>query len=176
MTSHRTDIDPNAPRTTRPVHYLLGLLRLSIGWTFLWAFLDKTFGLDFSTPSAESWLNGGSPTTGYLDNATSGPLADFYQSLSGQAWVDWLFMIGLLGVGLALMLGIGVRIAAVAGALMLVMMWSAALWPETNPFMDYHLTESLALGVLALTSSGRYLGLGAVWEKVPFVAANRWLI
>lgn len=49
------------------------------------------------------------------------------------------------------MLGIGVRIAAVAGALMLVMMWSAALWPETNPFMDYHLTESLALGVLALT-------------------------
>lgn len=27
----------------------------------------------------------------------------------GQAWVDWLFMLGLLGIGLALLFGIGMR-------------------------------------------------------------------
>ena len=48
-------------------------------------------------------------------------------------------MIGLLGIGLALMLGIGMRVAVVSGVAMLVMMWSAYLAPENNPFMDDHL-------------------------------------
>nr|WP_281172687.1 hypothetical protein [Jiangella gansuensis] len=29
----------------RAVRYALAALRLSLGWTFLWAFFDKTFGL-----------------------------------------------------------------------------------------------------------------------------------
>ncbi len=177
-TTYHHDVPSSADTTTatRPVHVLLGLARLGMGWTFLWAFLDKTFGLGFSTERADSWINGGSPTAGYLGHATTGPLADFYQSLGGQAWVDWLFMIGLLGIGLALMLGIGVNIAAVSGALMLVLMWSATLWPATNPFMDEHLIEALLLGILALTASGRYLGLGRTWERLPIVAKNRWLV
>ncbi|MBM9463825.1 DoxX family membrane protein [Aeromicrobium sp. YIM 150415] len=152
------------------------MARLSMGWMFLWAFLDKTFGLGFSTDRADSWVNGGSPTAGFLGHATTGPLADFYQGLGGQAWVDWLFMIGLLGIGLALMLGIGVNIASVSGAVMLVLMWSAMLWPATNPFMDEHLVQALLLGILALTASGRYLGLGRMWENLPVVKKNRWLV
>ena len=57
---------------------------------------------------------------------------------SGQ-WADWLFMIGplsLLGIGLALVLGFTMRIAASAGVAMLVLMWSAVLPPANNPFMD----------------------------------------
>ena len=48
-------------------------------------------------------------------------------------------MLGLLGIGVALILGIGMRVAAVAGALLLVLMWTAVLPPENNPFMDDHL-------------------------------------
>lgn len=174
-----------APATTtgvdhpdvRPValQYVLAALRLALGWTFLWAFLDKTFGLGYATPSENAWIDGGSPTTGYL-SGVEGPFGDFFNDLAGNTWVDWIFMIGLLGIGLALILGIGMRIAAVAGVLMLGMMYLASLPLDNNPFMDEHITEALMIVVLALTFSGRYLGLGRYWERIPFVQKNRWLI
>ncbi len=52
---------------------LIGL-RLSLGFLFLWAFLDKTFGLGYSTPSAHAWIRGGSPPKGFLSGANVGPL------------------------------------------------------------------------------------------------------
>lgn len=164
----------------RALPYVLGVLRLSLGWVFLWAFLDKLFALGFATGrnpetgvvdrfGPDAWINGGSPTLGFLKFGTDGPFASFYQSFAGAAWADWLFMIGLAGIGLALMLGIGMRVAAVSGALMLVLMWSAALPPANNPFMDDHLVYALALIALALAGAGRTLGLGKVWEQLPFV-------
>nr|WP_230204906.1 hypothetical protein [Parafrankia elaeagni] len=43
---------------------LLTATRVSLGWIFLWAFLDNLFGLGHETPSAQAWVNGGSPTDG----------------------------------------------------------------------------------------------------------------
>ncbi len=42
---------------------------------------------------------------------------------------DWLFMLGLLGVGLALLLGIGLRVAAVSGTVLFAMLWLSQ-WPS----------------------------------------------
>jgi thiosulfate dehydrogenase (quinone) large subunit len=39
---------------------------------------------------------------GSLRFGPDGPLAGFYPGLAGAARADWLFMIGLLGIGLAL--------------------------------------------------------------------------
>lgn len=50
----------------------IALLRLSIGFVFLWAFLDKLFGLGYATPGARAWINGGSPTKGFLSNVDIG--------------------------------------------------------------------------------------------------------
>src|SRR6478672_9186004 len=50
-------------------------LRLALGIEFLWAFLDKTFGLGYATPTARAWINGGSPTKGFLSHVSSGPLS-----------------------------------------------------------------------------------------------------
>lgn len=161
-----------SPRARTALRYVGAAIRLCLGWVFLWAFLDKLFGLGHETPPEEAWLEGGQPTAGFLGNATSGPLAGFYQGLAGLAWVDWLFMIGLLGVGLALILGIGMRIAAVAGALLLVLMWSAVLPPANNPFMDDHLVDALVLVALALGDAGRTLGLGGWWQRTALV--RRW--
>ncbi len=176
---------PTAPQDgTRPVspvvesggqvalRYVNAVIRLALGWIFLWAFLDKTFGLGHETPSDAAWIHGGQPTAGFLVNATTGPFADFYRDLAGQAWVDWVFMIGLLGIGLALVLGIGMRIAAAAGAIMLVLMWTAVLPPANNPFMDDHLVYALVLVALALAGAGRTLGLGRWWESTALV--RRW--
>ena len=149
--------------------YALAIARISIGWVFLWAFLDKTFGLGFATASEDAWVNGGSPTFGFLNFATEGKVFhDFFAGLAGPA-ADWLFMAGLLGIGLALILGIGMRIAAGAGATMLTLMWAAELRLENNPFMDDHIVYAVVLVALAIYGAGRYLGLGKVWEKLPIV-------
>lgn len=51
---------------SRAARASLALLRLATGWIFLWAFLDKTFGLGFSTPIDRAWINGGTPSQGFL--------------------------------------------------------------------------------------------------------------
>jgi thiosulfate dehydrogenase (quinone) large subunit len=149
--------------------YAFAVARIMLGLVFLWAFVDKLFGLGFSTEREAAWINGGSPTFGFLSFGTEGPLAAFYQGIAGAWWADWLFMIGLLGIGLAVALGIGLRAAAVTGTLLLVMMWSAALPPANHPFLTYHLIYVAMLIGFALAGTGRVFGLGARWEKTALV-------
>ncbi len=156
----------------RAYRYTMAATRLAMGWVFLWPFLDKMFGLGHETVSAKSWVNGGSPTSGFLGKGTSGPLASFYQGMAGAAWADWLFMAGLLGIGVALLLGVALRPAAASGALLMVLMWSAVLPPANNPFLDDHLVYALVLVLLALAGAGRTLGLAHAWERLPLV--NRY--
>lgn len=157
-----------APAAAR-VGYVWALTRLSLGWLFLWAFLDKAFGLGVDTPGAESWVNGGSPTSGFLTFGTRGPLAGVFQHMAGEAWVDWLYMLALLGLAIALILGIGMRIAAVAGATLLALIWAARLWPERNPFMDQHIIYALVLFGLAWGNAGDIWGLGRWWSSQQLV-------
>jgi thiosulfate dehydrogenase [quinone] large subunit len=172
--------------TSRWSRHVAAVIRLSLGWVFLWAFLDKAFalghgtGVDAQTGTTDyfgpaAWIHGGSPTAGFLGFGVDGPLAGFYSGLAGNALVDWAFMIGLLGIGLALMLGIGMRIAAVSGVVLLVMMWSATLPPANNLFMDDHLIYALVLILLALIGAGRTWGLGKAWERIPVVQDHAFL-
>ena len=78
-------------------------------------------------------------------------------------------MLGLLGIGLALTLGIGMRIAAAAGVLLLTLMWAAGLRLENNPFMDDHIVYAIVLVALAIYGAGRTLGLGRAWENLSIV-------
>lgn len=178
-------VHEETPRHTA-YRYTLAVTRLALGWTFLWAFLDKLFALGFSTgrdPETgvvdrfgdAAWINGGSPTEGFLKFAADGPFKGFYNSIAGDVWTNWMFMGGLLAIGLALTLGVAMRIAAGSGALLLVMMWTVVLPPENNPFMDDHLIYALVLVVLALTSAGKTLGLGRTWEKISLVSNHESL-
>ncbi|MDN5767734.1 MAG: DoxX family protein [Humibacillus sp.] len=153
----------------------MAVTRIALGLTFLWAFFDKMFGLGYSTPSARSWISGGSPTKGFLSHVEVGPLSDFFQGLAGNTVVDWVFMLGLLGIGLAFTFGIAMWISAISGAVMLMMMW-AAEWPlaqmtssgqpsgSTNPIIDYHLIYALTMITLALLGAGRVWGLARQWR------------
>ena len=84
-------------------------------------------------------------------------------------------MLGLLAIGVALLLGIGMRIAAIAGALLLVLMWSASLPPASNIFMDDHLIYDLVLLGLAVVGAGNTLGLGQWWTHTSIVRRHPWL-
>ena len=161
--------------TYKNAWYALALARIMLGFVFLWAFLDKTFGLGFATESAKAWVNGGSPTTGFLQHGVNpeSPFAAVFNGLAGMAWVDWLFMLALLGIGLALVLGIGLRVAAVAGTILMVLMWAALLPLENNPVVDDHLIYAALLWVVAL--SRREWSLTDWWLSQDFVKKNKWL-
>jgi thiosulfate dehydrogenase [quinone] large subunit len=178
----RATREPVAMSTAAPhgrydtaIRYVLAGVRLALGWVFLWAFLDKTFGLGHDTVAAKSWINGGSPTKGFLGSASKGPFSGFYHSIAGNGVIDALFMVSLLGIGVALILGIGMRVAATAGVVLTVMMWSAVLPPANNPFMDDHLVYAGVLVALALLAAGNTLGLGRLWARLPLVQRATWL-
>lgn len=127
-------------------------LRIVMSFIFLWAFFDKLFGLGFATTSEKAWINGGSPTTGFLSMGVKGPLADIFQSLAGVAAVDWLFMIGLLFIGLTLLFNKYVFWGALAGIILMILMWLALLFPENNPLIDEHIVYALVFALLAIKS------------------------
>ena len=192
---HHTDRTPHTDVSTEPAPIVtvtgalaraLAVLRIGFGLTFLWAFFDKLLALGFATgrdPVTDNvdrfgdaaWMNGGSPTEGFLGFAAKGPFKDFYNNIAGDAWADWLFMLGLLGIGLALTLGIGMRFAAVAGATMYVLMWTVVLPPENNPVLDDHLLGAVTVVVLALALAGDTWGLGRWWSRMSLVKHNAFL-
>ena len=139
-----------------------------MGWIFLWAFLDKVFGLGYSTLSSRAWLNGGSPTTGYLTN-TKGVFSGLFHSLSGNVGIDVLFMVALLAIGVALILGIGMKIAGYSGAVLMALMWLAAVPPTTNPIVDDHLVYLFLFLAMTTVKVGQWLGLGKWWISTPIV-------
>ena len=126
------------------------LLRLVMGFIFFWAFLDKLFGLGFTTTTDQAWLAGSSPTTGFLTLAVRGPLAEVFHSLAGLAVVDWLFMLGLLFIGLTLIFNRYLKWGCLAGGVMLLLMYLALNPPENNPIIDQHIVYILVLALLAI--------------------------
>lgn len=176
-----------AKKSPKMVDKVWGLARISLGLTFLWAFFDKLIGLGFATcrnaetdaietMCSKAWLEGGSPTEGFLKFGTQGPLADFFQGLAGNAVVDWLFMLGLLGIGVGLTFGVAMKLAVISGVALLMMMWLATLWPTNHPVLDDHVIYSIVLVGLLLVNDKQAYGMGAWWKKQGMVKDKAWLV
>jgi len=95
---HRTGTETDEVRSSAG-RTALGVLRIVLGWTFLWAFLDKLLALGYATgvdPETgavdrfgdAAWINGGSPTFGFLTFGADGPFKGFYNDIAGAAWAD----------------------------------------------------------------------------------------
>lgn len=167
-------------------HYFWAILRVSLGLIFLWAFFDKLYGLGFSTCldsetkivsyiCESSWIKGGSPTYGFLKFGVHGPFASFYNSLAESVFIEWLFMIGLLFIGLTLTFGFMIRLGSLSGALMLLLMYFALIPPEHHPFIDEHLIYALIMMGFAFVHTCKHLGIGSWWTSLNFVK-NRWIL
>ncbi len=184
-TAHVADTATVEEQVVTPVaRRALAAVRIAFGLTFLWAFFDKLLALGFSTgrsvnpeSGAETvdrfgdaaWINGGSPTEGFLKFGADGPFKGFYNDIAGTPVANWLFMLGLLGIGLALTLGIGMRLGTAAGALMYVLMWTVVLPPENNPVLDDHILGALTLIALGALHAGNTWGLGRAWSQTNLV-------
>jgi len=78
-------------------------------------------------------------------------------------------MLACLALGIALILGIGMRLAAIGGAMMYAMMYTVVLPTVSNPFVDAHLVGLLVVVLLGLVGAGHIWGLGNAWNKVDIV-------
>jgi len=183
-----------APLTGKRLGWVfLSLTRIAIGFIFLWAFFDKLFGLGFSTCRTvaedgtytidvmcdSAWINGARITEGYLASS-SGPFADFFVDLGKQAWTDWPFMLGLLGIGFALCFGVGTKVVMFVGPLMLAFMYISHYWPGTagaaqNPFVEDHMVQALAIIGITLVELGHQsIGFGTWWRRK--VGVTHWTV
>ena len=109
--------------------------------------------------------------------ASEGWFGSLWSALAGNPVADWLFMLGLLGLGLAAILGIGLRVAAVAGVLLAAFMYLSQLplTGATNPVTTAHWYYALLFVLFPLVDAGRTWGLAAIWERIPLVRSAPWL-
>jgi len=147
----------------------IAITRITLGFIFLWAFFDKLFGLGFATSPGKAWIDGVSPTVGFLSHAVTGPFANWYHALAGNWLVDWLFMLGLLGIGLAFVFGVALKFAGYAGALLVALMYLSLIPPKQNPLVDEHIIYAFLLLFFATTTTKRRYSLDNVWQQLSFV-------
>jgi thiosulfate dehydrogenase (quinone) large subunit len=181
-------MDPEAGgrvRLTRGGATMASLLRIGLGLLYLWAFISQGFGVMYTnTDSAEGtapgaveygwhfdvdtdqgWITSGfehSPTAPYVDS-THGPTAWIVQELpTGVDDFGWIFAIG--GLGIALTLGIFMKIAGWGGFLLNLLIWFAAFPPSNNPVIDgEHMAFAFAILLLMFLHAGNHWGLGKWW-------------
>ncbi|WP_435748228.1 hypothetical protein [Microbacterium sp. PMB16] len=161
-------------RDSPAARILIAATRIALGFVYLWAFVDKLFGFGLATPPEGSVLAGQSPSAGYLSH-TEGALSGMFQAIAGNPVVDVLFMLGLGSVGVALLMGVCLRLAAVGGTLVMGGIYLSMLPLSNNPIVDDHLIYILVGWLLATIGAGTVAGLGAWWQALPFVNGRRWL-
>lgn len=154
-------------------------LRLVMGYILLSAGLGKL--------AEGGWTNpGGFSAEGYLVHgvADANPLKDMYMFFADHLWlIDPLVMWTQILIGLALVLGLFVRFAALGGAMQMILFWmgawtaglAAGLPVENGYLIDSSFVYALILFGLGAVGAGRILGLDARLERTSIVENNPWL-
>jgi uncharacterized membrane protein YphA (DoxX/SURF4 family) len=148
-----------SPEFSRFKVYALAILRIAIGWHFLFEGISKLF-----TPS---W------TSADFLLLSNWIFAGFFHWIAGNAALlgiaDVVVTWSLIIIGLSLILGLLDRVASIAGMALVALFWLAnppltgldfGVPHEGNYLIvDKNLVEFFALLILFLFPSGRYLGL-----------------
>ena len=148
--------------------------RVAIGSVFLTAGLEKALG---ATPfDAAGFLKGATAGVPWLGEAVKGvvynPTHDFWVSLAGNATlmpiVNFLVVGGEIAIGLALVLGLFTRFAAIAGTLMLSFFFLAS-WDLSHGIVNSQMLDAIVTAYVGIMAAGRYYGLDAIVEKASTV-------
>lgn len=138
---------------------ILLFLRLSLGWIFLYSGITKIMDPSWSA-------------AGYLKSAQTLPsLFHWFAGPENIAWVNFLNVWGQTLVGLALVLGVFIRPAAVSGILLMILYYLPILhFPyagrgTTSFLIDQHVIFILVFLLLWASDAGKYWGLKSVVKK-----------
>ncbi|HEY6057484.1 MAG TPA: TQO small subunit DoxD, partial [Candidatus Limnocylindrales bacterium] len=166
---------------TRVQAKALFAVRLIIGWGFLYAGLEKIFdlagsGKPFSAAGFLKFATGGTwPGVAAPEGAAApivNPTHDFWVSLGGNAAllpiINTLVVFGETAIGIALILGLATRFAALSGFVMMALFYVAA-WDFGFGLVNEHMAYMLACTTVGVLGAGRYYGLDAIVEKLGVV-------
>jgi thiosulfate dehydrogenase [quinone] large subunit len=161
-----TGVDTSAGRLSTAQMTTIVIMRILIGWHFLYEGVSKL--------ATEGWS-----AAGYLQQAR-GPLAGFFKGLAADPAmldrVNQLNMWGLTAIGLGLILGCFTRLASASGILVVLLFYLC-----NPPFVGYfysiptegsylivnkNLVEAAALAVIFATGSGRVAGLDRILHRL----------
>ncbi len=117
----------------------------------------------------QAWINGGNPVFGYLNFGTSEPFAPIFQGMADSLLVAYLFEFGMLAIGSAFILGIGIRIASLGDITMMILIYLSQITPEHNPFMDQHIIYALLFGQFLMAEVPATFSLRGWWIEQPVV-------
>jgi len=145
----------------------LSILRIIIAFMLIWSFFDKLLGLGLETPSGSGMIDGGSPSSFIL--YFDGPVAELMYGLAENIVVDIVLMAALILIGLALLTGVGMKIATASGIAFFFIMYLVCLFPGDNPFLDYHLVYIFVLLAIYFYHAGDFLGFGKRWKELNIV-------
>lgn len=132
---------------------ILIVTRVLFGWVFFWAGITKVLDPEWSAK-------------GYLLGAKT--FSGFYEWLASPANIGWVNLLnewGLTLIGVSLILGIGVKFAAVAGTLMMLLYWFPVLsfpYAEHGFLVNDHIIYAAVLILLKKFNAGAYFGLDAL--------------
>lgn len=159
MPQEQIDLSKNPLNFSSIQMWVLVILRIAIGWHFLYEGISKLFTPNWSSAgylAVSKWV-----FSGFFQWIASNP--------SVLRIVDFLNIWGLILIGLGLMFGCFTRIASIAGIILILFYYVAnppfvgmdfGVITEGNYLIvDKNFIELLALCVLALFPTGRYLGL-----------------
>ncbi|MDL5362312.1 DoxX family protein [Halalkalicoccus sp. NIPERK01] len=134
-------------------------LRLMMGLAFLNAGLSKLLGPE--PFSAQGFLLGAVPANG-------GPLVDVFAWIGQTGWmlafVDVAVPFGQVAIGLALLVGAFVRLAAFWGAFMMATFYFAN-WDVAHGLINGDFAYMLVFLAVAAFGAGRILGLDTLIER-----------
>ena len=141
------------------------LLRLLMGWIFLWAGFDKAIN--------------GFTAAGFLQNATSGPFQEQFAAWGADstalAVIDPLVTYGQILMGLAIFAGAATRSALFFAGIMMGLFYIAQFPPEHDPLVDYYIVYIAVYLMLGSLGAGRILGLDAFIERLHWVRGRAWI-
>ncbi len=138
----------------------LFLLRVSMGWLMFYAGITKVLNPEWSS-------------AGYLKTAaTFSGLYQWFLQPEILPVIDFINEWGLTSLGISLMLGLFVRLAAPLGALLMIFYYLPILkfpYVASHSFLvDEHIIYALVLIFLAAIKSGNIWGLG------KYLNLNKW--
>jgi thiosulfate dehydrogenase (quinone) large subunit len=154
----------------------LAVLRVAVGFGFLYAGLDKIVHFDGVNKAfnATGFLKGATAGTlpGSADGAIVNPTHDMWVSLAGNpglmSAVNVLVVFGEIAIGVALILGLATRFAGVMGALMMGLFW-VATWDFAHGFVNEQFLYGIASAFVAYAAAGDAYGLDEIIERTETV-------
>lgn len=135
---------------------LVFLLRISMGWYMFWAGITKVLDPSWSAAS-------------FLEHAAFPQFFHLFLHPAILPYVNLLNQWGLTLIGVALILGVSVRVASFCGVLLLMLYYFAHGFPRPDAhtyIVNTHFIFSLILLYLAYVRAGSVWGFGALCTRI----------